>query len=159
MVRILSAFHLHLVLVLMSLGLSASRLAFYHPMLTLINVFICILQRPLAPSAQSDIALLEIVTGYFAQLEIATSSALEFLFTRNAAAIARRAIARAKEMGIAGARDANNGSGAGAGNLCRKTPVVGILDDVSRALGRYWNYDRELTIAQYCALDRGPYRY
>jgi hypothetical protein len=143
----------------MSLGLSASRLAFYYPMLALINLFICTLQRPLAPSVQSDIALLEMGTGYFAQLEIATSSALVFPFTRNVAAMARRAIACAKERGIAGGRGANNGSGADASNLCRKTSAVGILNNVSRALGRYWNYDSELMITQCYALDGGPCGY
>jgi hypothetical protein len=73
--------------------------------------------------------------------------------------MAQRAIVRANEMGIAGARDINSRSGAGAGNLCRKAPVVGILDNASRTLGLPWNYDGVLMIAQYYALDGGPCGY
>lgn len=61
-------------------------------MLALINLFVCVLQRPLAPAIQSDIATIEIAAGYFAQMEIATMGTMTFPFTKKAASMAQRAV-------------------------------------------------------------------
>ncbi|OQU95835.1 Fungal specific transcription factor domain-containing protein [Cladophialophora immunda] len=67
-------------------------LLFSYPMTALIVLFVHILQNPLAPSAHSDVVLMDMATGHFAQLEFATSMQLEVQFVRDMAHIARRAV-------------------------------------------------------------------
>ena len=73
------------------------RSAFYYPMVGLINLFISLLKNPTLPSAQSDVALLDMVAGHFAHMEFVTSSELAFPFTREVAALARSTVKKAKE--------------------------------------------------------------
>ena len=73
------------------------RLAFYYPMVGLINLFVSVLKSPTLPSAQSDVALLDVAAGHFGQMEFVTSAELAFPFTREVAALARMTVKRAKE--------------------------------------------------------------
>ena len=78
-----------------------SRLSFSYPMFSLINLFICLLKAPTDPSAMSDLALLDMVSGHFAHMEFVTSSALSFPFTREVAALARSTVSRATRNALA----------------------------------------------------------
>ncbi|MCJ1299227.1 hypothetical protein MMC08_002019 [Hypocenomyce scalaris] len=71
--------------------------AFYYPMVGFINLFIYILKFPGLPSAQSDVALLDVITGHFGHMEFVTSSELRFCFAREAAALAHATVRRARE--------------------------------------------------------------
>ena len=68
------------------------RCTFYYPMIGFINLFIHVLRFPGSPSARSDIALLEVIAGHFAQMEFITNSELSFPFARNVAALARNTV-------------------------------------------------------------------
>ncbi|KAH6955744.1 fungal-specific transcription factor domain-containing protein [Ilyonectria sp. MPI-CAGE-AT-0026] len=69
-------------------------LAFVAPMSALINLFAYVLQYPLLPTAESDIALLDQAAGYFSFLEY-TMPELAFPFTRDVASLARISASRA----------------------------------------------------------------
>ena len=71
--------------------------AFYYPMVGLINLFIHILKFPGLPSAQSDVALLDVITGHFGHMEFVTSSELRFCFAREAAALAHTTVRRSRK--------------------------------------------------------------
>ncbi|KAF9887171.1 hypothetical protein FE257_010425 [Aspergillus nanangensis] len=71
---------------------SSSPIVFYYPMLAIINLFIYILQDPVAFTAQSDLALLDIAAGHFGQVFLLTSSQVSFNFPRDVVRIAERAI-------------------------------------------------------------------
>jgi hypothetical protein len=66
-------------------------------MVGLINLFINILKFPALPSAQSDVALLDVITGHFGHMEFVTSSELRFSFAREAAAFAHATVRKAKD--------------------------------------------------------------
>ena len=66
-------------------------------MVGLINLFIYILKFPALPSAQSDVALLDVITGHFGHMDFLTSSELRFSFAREAAALALAAVKKAKD--------------------------------------------------------------
>ena len=66
-------------------------------MVGLINLFIYILKFPALPSAQSDAALLDVITGHFGHMEFVTSSELRFSFAREAAALAHATVRKAKD--------------------------------------------------------------
>lgn len=73
------------------------RSTFYYPMTGLINLFIHILRFPVLSTAQSDIALLDIIAGHFAHMEFVTGSELKFPFARNVAALARQTVDKASQ--------------------------------------------------------------
>lgn len=66
-------------------------------MVGLISLFIYILKFPALPSAQSDVALLDVITGHFGHMDFVTSSELRFPFAREAAALAHATVRRAKD--------------------------------------------------------------
>lgn len=66
-------------------------------MFGLVNLFICTLKNPTAPSAHADLALMDMVAGHFAHVEFITSSEMSFPFAREVAALARLMISRAAE--------------------------------------------------------------
>ena len=70
-------------------------LAFYYPIIGLINLFIYILKFPNIPSAPSDVALMDVGTGHFGTLEFITKD-LSFHFAREVAAIASATVSKAK---------------------------------------------------------------
>ena len=70
-------------------------------MVGLINLFIYILKFPALPSAQSDVALLDVITGHFGHMEFVTSSELRFSFAREAAALAHATVRKAKDKTLA----------------------------------------------------------
>jgi hypothetical protein len=72
------------------------RSAFYYPMVGFINMFISVLKLPGLPSAQSDVALLDVVAGHFGHMDFITSSELAFPFTTEVAALARATVKKAK---------------------------------------------------------------
>lgn len=55
----------------------------------MINLFVYILKNPLAPSAASDLSLLDVVVGHFGYLQFISSSQHVFPFPREIAAYAR----------------------------------------------------------------------
>lgn len=71
--------------------------AFYYPMVGFINLFIYILKFPGHPSTQSDVALLDVITGHFGHMGFVTSSELRFGFAREAAALAHATVRRARQ--------------------------------------------------------------
>ncbi|TVY34894.1 putative transcriptional regulatory protein [Lachnellula occidentalis] len=72
-------------------------LVFYYPVLGLINLFVHVLKHPTAPSAPSDITLMEVVAGHFARLEFASSGELSFSFARELSSLARLAVKKAQQ--------------------------------------------------------------
>jgi len=74
------------------------RLAYFGPLYALINLFIHILQHPELPSAQSDLALMDIGAAHFARLEFATDAEISMAFVKEIAALARTAVRRAKTL-------------------------------------------------------------
>ncbi|KAJ3547726.1 hypothetical protein NM208_g1363 [Fusarium decemcellulare] len=71
-------------------------LTFYFPLVGLINMFVCILKDPLASTAASDLALMDIVVGHFGYLEFISSSEFETSFPREVTTYARNLVKRAK---------------------------------------------------------------
>lgn len=71
------------------------RLAIYFPLVGLINLFLHVVQNPLLPTTNSDIALMDVVVGHFGYLEFASGSELGTQFPRKVVAYAREVIARA----------------------------------------------------------------
>lgn len=80
---------------LLKINADAPRSTFYYPMTGLINLFIHILRLPSLSTARSDIALLEVIAGHFANMEFVTGSELSFPFGRNVAALARKTVEKA----------------------------------------------------------------
>ncbi|KAM3154891.1 hypothetical protein ABEW05_004608 [Botrytis cinerea] len=71
-------------------------LALYFPLVSAINVFIYILKYPSLPTASSDVALLDICTGHFSRLELASpNTALPFV--REIARLARSTVESIKD--------------------------------------------------------------
>ena len=70
-------------------------------MLAVTAIFVSVMQYPTAPSAQSDVALLDMAAGHFAMLEIATSMQVDVQLVRDIADITRRKINEAKNCGWA----------------------------------------------------------
>lgn len=66
-------------------------------MVGMINLFVCVLKNPFAPSTASDLSLMDIVIGHFGYLEFISSSELEFPFPREIAAHARSLVKKAKD--------------------------------------------------------------
>ncbi|KAF7950020.1 hypothetical protein EAE96_007323 [Botrytis aclada] len=70
-------------------------LAFYFPLVSAINIFIYILKYPALPTASSDMGLLDICTGHFSRLELASpDTALPFI--REIARLARSIVESVK---------------------------------------------------------------
>lgn len=84
-------------------------LAFYYPMYAQINLFIYLLKYPHHPNSRSDLALLDICTGHFGQLEILTSFTISFPFAREAAGLAYRTVKAAVEKGTRSSKDHETG--------------------------------------------------
>lgn len=82
-------------------------LVFYFPVLGLINLFVHVLKNPLLPTAQSDIALMDMIAGHFARLEFASSGQLVFSFAREVSTLARQAIKNAQQKKVDGERATN----------------------------------------------------
>ena len=70
-------------------------LAFYYPVLRLINLFVHVLKHLTVSSAASDIALMEVIVGQFRRLEFASSGQMSFSFAREIAGLARTAVKKA----------------------------------------------------------------
>ncbi|KIV79886.1 hypothetical protein PV11_07427 [Exophiala sideris] len=66
--------------------------AYYSPLYAVVNVFINILCDPSLSSAQSDLRLLDVASGYFARLEYTTDSQWSVPLVKDAATIARNAV-------------------------------------------------------------------
>ena len=76
------------------------RLALNLPMIGLVNLLVHVLQFPSLPSAQSDVALMDVVVGHFGHLEYVTSSELAFPFAREVASLARMTVQKAKHESL-----------------------------------------------------------
>ena len=85
-------------------------LAFYYPVLGLINLFVHVLKHPTASSAASDIALMEVIVGQFGRLEFASSGQMSFSFAREIAGLARTAVKKAQ---VRSAAESRNGTETG----------------------------------------------
>jgi hypothetical protein len=72
------------------------RLALFTPLVGLINLFIYVLKYPTLPTANSDIALIDVAVGHFGRLEFASSD-LAFPFTRDVASLARDLVRKTRE--------------------------------------------------------------
>lgn len=71
------------------------RVAFYYPMLAIINLFIYIIKYPSLTTTTSDLAFLDIGSGHFGHIHQLTSSQVSFRFPREAVALADKAMKRA----------------------------------------------------------------
>jgi hypothetical protein len=78
-------------------SLTRFRLAFYYPILGLINLFVHVLKHPLLPSVASDTALMDVIGGHFARLEFASSGELAFPFARELSNLARLAVKKSQQ--------------------------------------------------------------
>ncbi|CZR53549.1 uncharacterized protein PAC_03428 [Phialocephala subalpina] len=67
-------------------------LAFYYPMVGLINLFIHVLRYPTLSSVQMDLALIDIATGHFARVGYTSSHSISFPFARELARLAHEAV-------------------------------------------------------------------
>ena len=72
--------------------LTYPRVAYYSPLYAFVNVFIGILSDPSLASAQSDLHLMDVASGYFARLEYTTDSQWSVPLVKDAATIARNAV-------------------------------------------------------------------
>lgn len=72
------------------------RLMLHFPMHAFINLFIYVIGNPELPSANSDLALLDVAAGYFGQMEFVTGARLSFPFARDIAAFARTMVEEAQ---------------------------------------------------------------
>ena len=70
-------------------------------MLGVINLFITILKDPVSLSADSDLALMDMVAGHFAHLEFLTSAEFTYPFAREVAAVARATVKKERENSFA----------------------------------------------------------
>lgn len=68
------------------------RIAFYFPMLAVINLFVYILKNPTFTTVQSDLAHLDLAAGHFAKIHFLTSSQVSFTFPREIVGLASEAI-------------------------------------------------------------------
>ncbi|PVH76694.1 hypothetical protein DL98DRAFT_464707 [Cadophora sp. DSE1049] len=92
-------------------------LAFYYPVLGLINLFVHVLKHPAALSSPSDIALMDVVAGHFARLEFASAGELSFSFGRDLSRLARMAVSKSQQALVSNNQREKNVSNAGGGNL------------------------------------------
>ncbi|KAH8812891.1 fungal-specific transcription factor domain-containing protein [Xylogone sp. PMI_703] len=72
-------------------------MAFYYPVLGLINLFVHVLKHPTASTAQSDVALMDVMAGHFARMEFASSGHISISIARELSNLARLAIKRASQ--------------------------------------------------------------
>lgn len=73
---------------------------FYWPMSALANLFVSVLNSPTSPSAQSDVALLDIAAGHFSHMEYLTSLELGAPISRKVAQLAREAVNKSKRQTV-----------------------------------------------------------
>lgn len=118
-----------------------SRLAFYYPMVGLINLFVSILKSPASLVAPSDVALMDIAVGHFGHLEFITTSELAFPFTREVAVLARETVKKARERSTV----SNTGSEANWNNGVWNSTDVDLWNDVSRSCNRPQYLNNRLT--------------
>ncbi|CAI7612375.1 unnamed protein product [Penicillium glandicola] len=71
-------------------------LAFYFPLVSAINILIYVLKYPALPTASSDVALLDIATGHFSRLELASPD-VALPFVREITRLARATVERVKK--------------------------------------------------------------
>jgi hypothetical protein len=62
----------------------------------MMTLFTNVVADPLAPTANTDIALMEVVTGFFGKLEFCTSGGMAFTKTAELSRLARKAIKKAR---------------------------------------------------------------
>ena len=106
------------------------RLIFYYPIVSFINLFIHIIRDATAPSAVSDLSLLEAVVGHFSRLEYASGGEVSITFAREATNIARSLVTSGKEGGVGG----GGGQAVASRNLSGGQAVTtgsSLLDNVS----------------------------
>ncbi|OAG35273.1 hypothetical protein AYO21_10544 [Fonsecaea monophora] len=73
-------------------------LAFYFPLVGLINLFLHLIQHPTLPTANSDISLMDAIVGHFGYMEYASGSELVFKFPRKCVVYAREVVKRARRQ-------------------------------------------------------------
>lgn len=73
------------------------RLTFFYPLVGLINLFIYVIQNPRLPTAQSDIALMDVIVGHFGFLGYITGAEVTSAFPRKVVSIARGVVDRASK--------------------------------------------------------------
>ncbi|OAL34609.1 hypothetical protein AYO20_06026 [Fonsecaea nubica] len=73
-------------------------LAFYFPLVGLINLFLHVIQHPTLPTANSDISLMDAIVGHFGYMEYASGSELVFKFPRKCVVYAREVVKRARRQ-------------------------------------------------------------
>ena len=72
-------------------------LAFYYPMVGLINLFTFVLKFPSLPSARSDVALMDVIVGHFGHMEVITFSEISFPFVREVASLAYNMVKKTED--------------------------------------------------------------
>ena len=75
-------------------------MAFYYPVLALIILFVHVLKHPTAATAQSDIALMDVMSGHLARMEFASSGQIGISIARDLSGLARLAIKRAAQSAL-----------------------------------------------------------
>ena len=72
--------------------------SFFHPMYAFIHLFLYVLKHPQASTIMGDLALLDVATGHFGQLELASDGILAFHLPRECTALCLKAIRVAKDL-------------------------------------------------------------
>jgi hypothetical protein len=107
---------------------SFPRLAYFTPLVGLINLFIYILKYPTLPTTYSDIALMDVAVGHFGRVEFASSD-LALPFTRDVASLARVMAEKTREGFPSG--DAPSPPSDGLMEQARLDATLNSVDDVS----------------------------
>ena len=76
---------------------SPTRLTFFYPLMSMVNLFTYVLSFPSLPSVPADIGLLDMVAGYFGYLSFSTSAQVSVPFAKEVTQWARAAVDRARE--------------------------------------------------------------
>lgn len=67
---------------------SVRSVSLFGPIYSLINMFIYILHNPQSPESQSDLALMDVGSGYFARLRVSTDSQISITLAKEMALLA-----------------------------------------------------------------------
>ncbi|CZR52471.1 uncharacterized protein PAC_02348 [Phialocephala subalpina] len=139
-------------------------LAFYYPVLGLINLFVHVLKHPAAPSSPSDIALMDVVAGHFARLEFASSGDFTFSLGRELSKLARMAVSKSQQAHVSNNQRETNVSNvdgsylpADQRNYCNSDQGNGSYDETERSNSSNYQNPESFDYAQFDDIDMSDF--
>jgi hypothetical protein len=75
---------------------------FFGPIYSLINLFIYILHNPKSPQIQSDLALMDVGSGFFARLRFSTDGKISIVLANEMALLATRYLNESRQSTVQG---------------------------------------------------------